>query len=102
MTIETKKFAVIENGIVINTIIADSKSIAEEVTGLTCVEYTTEQAETGGTYSDGSFVKKQPFASWVLVDGEWEAPVAPPTQIDPENPVPYVWDEDSVSWIEVE
>lgn len=93
-------FAIIEDGIVLNTIVADSKAIAEEVTGLTCVEYTTEPAEPGGTYSNGVFVRRQPFASWTLVDGEWQAPVVYPEQTDPENLVSYVWDEESLNWIE--
>jgi hypothetical protein len=33
-------FAVLANNIVQNTIVADSKSIAEEVTGQECVEFT--------------------------------------------------------------
>jgi hypothetical protein len=33
-------FAIIENGIVTNKIIADSVTDAQEVTGKTCVEYT--------------------------------------------------------------
>ena len=35
-------FAVIEDGKVLNTILANSKAIAEEVTGKTCIEFTTE------------------------------------------------------------
>jgi hypothetical protein len=35
-------YAVTDNGIVINTIVADSLEVAEEVTGKTCVEYTDE------------------------------------------------------------
>lgn len=34
-----KHWAVIENNIVVNTIIADTKEIAESLTGLTCVEF---------------------------------------------------------------
>jgi hypothetical protein len=33
-------FAVMSNGIVQNTIVADTLEIAEMVTGLTCIEYT--------------------------------------------------------------
>ena len=33
-------FAVIEDGVVINVIVADSKKIAEEITGLTCIDVT--------------------------------------------------------------
>jgi hypothetical protein len=95
-------FAIIEDGIVVNTIIADSKAIAEEVTGLTCIEYTTEPAEPGGTYSDGAFIARKPYPSWVT-DGSsgWLAPVDYP-EIDAENPKIYSWDEDSVSWVEVQ
>lgn len=34
-----RHWAAIENNIVINTIIADTKEIAEGVTGLTCIEF---------------------------------------------------------------
>jgi hypothetical protein len=45
------KFAILENNIVINIIIADSKEIAEEATGLSAVEYTDENtAKIGQTY----------------------------------------------------
>jgi hypothetical protein len=47
-------FAVIKNGIIENCIAAESLAIAEEVTGLTCVEYTIPQI--GGTYVDGKFI----------------------------------------------
>jgi hypothetical protein len=46
-------FAVIENGKVINTILADSKTIAEEVTGKTCVEYTVDTRVSIGFDYDG-------------------------------------------------
>jgi hypothetical protein len=48
------KFAVIENGIVQNVIIADTKEIAEEVTGLTCIEYTSENPAYIGLGFDGT------------------------------------------------
>lgn len=47
-------FAVIENGIVLNTILADSKAIAEEVTGKTCVEYTDANPACIGLGYDGT------------------------------------------------
>ena len=49
-------FAVVKDGLVENCIIADSLEIAQEVTGLTCVEYTEENpAGIGFTYADGIF-----------------------------------------------
>jgi hypothetical protein len=32
-------FAIVENGIVLNNIIAESQELAEKLTGMTCVEY---------------------------------------------------------------
>lgn len=55
------KFAVIENGKVINTILADSKAIAEDVTGKTCVEYTdSNQAYIGLGYDGTTFEQPAP------------------------------------------
>lgn len=49
-------FAVIENGIVENTIVADSKEIAEQLTGKTCVAYTsTNAAHIGYGYNNSIF-----------------------------------------------
>jgi hypothetical protein len=49
-------YAVINNEKVINVILADSKEIAEEVTGLTCIEYTEENpAGIGWTYDGTDF-----------------------------------------------
>jgi len=93
-------FAVLDGENVLNTIVAESKAIAEEVTGKTCVEFTTELAEAGGTYVDGVFIQRKPYASWVLnADNVWEAPVAYP-EFDEENPKYYTWNESTVSWIE--
>lgn len=88
------KFAVIEGENVINTIVAESKEIAEEITEKICIEFTTERAEIDGTYADGVFIPRKPYASWVLdSDNEWEAPVARPEEGD------YIWDEPTTSWI---
>ena len=49
-------FAVIDNNIVTNIIVADTKEIAETVTGSTCVEYTDENpAGIGWTYNGSTF-----------------------------------------------
>jgi hypothetical protein len=94
-------FAVLDGENVINTIIAESKAIAEEVTGKTCIEFTTEPAEVGGTYVGGVFIPRKPYPSWLLNPGNyWEAPVAVPEPTE-ENPGPYEWDENTISWVEV-
>ena len=49
-------YAVIKDGIVNNVIVADTKEIAETVTGLTCIEYTDEnRAGIGWTYTGAEF-----------------------------------------------
>lgn len=52
-------FAVIKDGIVTNVIVADSKEIAEDVTGLTCIEYdqdSSNAAHIGYTYDGTNFI----------------------------------------------
>jgi len=88
-------FAVLDGQDVLNIILADSKAIAEEVTGKTCVAFTTEPAEPGGTYVDGVFLKKKPYPSWVLgLNGDWKAPTEMPVDDNA-----YEWDEETGSWV---
>jgi hypothetical protein len=56
-------FAVINEGVVENCILADSLEIAETVSGKTCVEYNLENpASIGFTYADGVFTDPNPPA----------------------------------------
>jgi hypothetical protein len=55
-------FAVIVNDKVENIIVADSKEIAEQVTGFTCVEYTHENpAHIGLGYDGTTFEQPAPI-----------------------------------------
>ncbi len=92
--------AIIENGIVVNTIVCESIELAESITGLTAVEYTAEDpAGIDWTYNSttGKFRSPQLFPSWIYNEEikQWEAPVAYPT--DDKN---YIWDEATTSWVE--
>lgn len=93
-------FAVLDsNGNILNTIVADSKEIAEQVTEKTCIEFITEPAEIGGFYDFEKkiFIKRQPYPSWELdINNEWQAPVAYPM----DNKI-YLWNEDIKSWDEI-
>jgi hypothetical protein len=53
-------FAIHDGTTVLNVIVADSKEIAEQVTGL-------EAIETTG----------QPWVNWIYKDGEWVDPFSP-------------------------
>ena len=50
-------YAVIEHGTVTNTIVAESKEIAEEVTGRLCIELPEIDAGLGDTWDGEKFVK---------------------------------------------
>lgn len=92
------KFAVIDGNKVLNTIVADSKEIAEQVTGYTCIEFTSEPAEPNGFYNGIEFIYHQPFPSWVLNSNNiWEAPIPKPDAGED-----WKWDEESLAWIEIE
>lgn len=98
-------FAVLDGENISNIIVAESKAIAEEVTGKVCVEFTIEhnvpsRAEPGGTYVGGVFIPRKPYNSWILnANNQWEAPVVYP-EFDLENPKYYTWNEETISWIE--
>lgn len=54
-------FAIIKNNVVLNTIVAESKEIAENLSGNECVEYTKENsAHIGLSYSPESGLFEQP------------------------------------------
>jgi len=89
----SKKMAVIENGIVINTILCNEDE--KETNNL--VTYTDDNpAYIGGDYVDGFFYAPKPFASWVRNNGEWQAPIPKPDSGF------WRWDENSLTWIEEE
>jgi hypothetical protein len=48
-----------------------------------------------------AFIPPKPFPSWILDEDTcgWNPPVAYPT-VDPEDPIMYIWDEDTTSWVE--
>jgi hypothetical protein len=50
----TKNYAVIQGNTVSNIIVADTKEIAEQVTGLTCIEYTAENPASIGSIWNGT------------------------------------------------
>lgn len=94
-------FAVLDGENVLNVILADSKTIAEEITGKVCIEFTTEPAEPGGTYANGIFLKRKPYPSWILNSkNEWVAPVPAP-EFNLENPIDYYWNESTISWVSI-
>ena len=91
-------YAVVEDAKVTNVIVAESREIAEDVTGRACVEYTeADPAGIGWDYDGEMFISPRPFASWTFdrATKTWNAPVPMP-----EGGL-YTWNESTGSWDEV-
>jgi hypothetical protein len=108
-------YAKVENGVVTQVIVADSKEWCEANLGGTWVQtsYNTQggvhklggtplhknYAGIGYTFDGTGFAAPQPFPSWNL-DSEsylWQAPTPMPT-----DDKRYAWDEETLAWVEVE
>jgi len=107
-------YAKVENGLVTQVIVADTKEWCQTNLGGTWVQtsYNTKgnqhpegrplhknYAGIGYTWDGTGFAAPQPYASWGLNSDTylWEAPT--PMPVDGKR---YSWDEDSTSWVEVE
>jgi hypothetical protein len=91
-----KIFAVIENNLVTNKIIAESKELAETLTGFSCVELQSSlDCNIGYSYANNKFIEPSPYPSWIYNEEleEWVAPVAMPT-----DEVLYAWSEANLAW----
>ena len=91
-------YALIENGIVKNVIVADADFIASLPNASDYVEYTN--AGIGDTYDAArdAFIAPKPFNSWVLDEAtcQWQAPTPRPTTAGKF----YYWSEADLSWRE--
>lgn len=58
-------------------------------------------AGIGFTWDGVGFAPPQPFPSWVKDSFSylWKAPIPKPDSPVPNMPIPYVWDEASLSWV---
>ena len=107
-------YAKIEDGVVTQVIVADTKEWCESNLGGTWVQtsYNTKgnqhpegrplnknYAGIGYTWDGTGFAAPRPFPSWNLNSDTylWEAPTAYPT-----DGKLYDWDETTTSWVEVE
>lgn len=108
-------FAKIENGLVVEVIVAEQDFIntLESPSSWVQTSYNTyggqhpegrplrkNYASIGYTYDSvkDAFIPPKPFASWLLNEDTclWYAPAPKPA-----DEKPYYWDEDTLNWIEV-
>ena len=107
-------YAKVEDGVVTQVIVADTREWCEANLGGTWVQtsYNTKgnqhpegrplnknYAGIGYTWDGTGFAAPQPYPSWSKNSDTylWEAPVAMPT-----DDKRYTWDEATTSWVEVE
>jgi len=87
-------FALIKNGIIENTIVADIDFINSLPNSNDYVQYTN--AGIGWSYDGVNFIPPKPYPSWTLDNNlEWQAPVLKPEGF-------WIWDESSLNWVKVE
>lgn len=101
-------YAVVIDGFVDNVILAESKEIAEQVSGNTCIliDDNTRKIKAvaiGWQYDGEHFIDSQPFPSWSLDPDTkiWKAPIPLPEdneKIENSEITLYKWDEDTISW----
>jgi len=92
-----QKYAIIQNGIVVNSIEYETQpSNPPPAFDDTHLAVQSDIAGPGYTYADGVFTAPQPYPSWTLVNNVWTAPTPMPT-----DEKPYIWDELTKSWLEI-
>lgn len=98
-------FAILKDGKVENTVVFEESRLDELAVIFPAPTYQAvlvneETAPSGisigDTFVNGTFRREAPFKSWIFneVTLGWEAPVK-----YPQDGTPYVWDEDSLSWV---
>lgn len=97
--------AVVIDNEVVQMMAVDDRFAAILLSEPTFVEVTNEDGTPGANWGDvydetlGTFTPEQPYPSWVY-DAEsnhWHAPVEVPS-----SGGPFAWDEETLSWVEVQ
>lgn len=88
--------AKIESGLVTQVIVGSAAWARESIGGVWEPSENKIGINWTFTVAEG-FRPPQPFSSWVWFDGKWSAPLP-----YPDDGGVYDWDEDSLSWVEIE
>lgn len=84
-------YAIVEDDVIVNVIVAENEAVAKQVTGGTVIECVDGRPWIGWYLVDGEWRFPSPFPSWVWVDGDWQPPTPAPTPH-------YAWNEDELAW----
>jgi hypothetical protein len=89
-------FAIVNNGVVVNVIVADDEEIAEAVTGLDVLPVVGGVPGMGWTFEAEGWRQPAPFPSWEWDGSAWVAPIPYPS-----DGAAYAWDEEGGAWVEI-
>jgi hypothetical protein len=89
-------FAIVNNGVVVNVIVADDEATAEAVTGFDVLPVVGGVPGMGWTLEAEGWRQPAPFPSWEWNGTAWAAPV-----LYPEDGSDYYWDEQTTSWVKI-
>lgn len=86
-------YAISDGSTIVNVIVADSKKIAEELSGMTAIE-TNGSPWMNWTLKNGEWTEPPPYPSWTKDGDNWVAPVPKPEQ----GGYYYMWNEEKMGW----
>lgn len=99
---QDKVFGLFKNNVCQNTVIAESKDILEIMLGdeYIIIDLSSEKEAfgIGDEIYNGKLRKASPFPSWTFDEVTWSW-IPPTPQPEPIEDKPYIWDENSLSWI---
>lgn len=89
------EFAIYENNVIENIILAESKTVAESVTNKKAIRSVNGKPGIGWKLEENEWRSEKTFDSWIWNSElqEWTAPIPKP---DPNKS--YVWNEEDVKW----
>lgn len=88
-------FALYNESIIENVIIAEDQETAETLSGMSAI-LTEGSPWIGWTWLEDKWAPPQPFHSWEWNGEEWAAPIPMP-----ETDGPWIWNEELGNWEEV-
>lgn len=87
-------YAIYENNVVKNLIVADSKESAEFHSGMKAIKVENNIPQLHWTFSEElGWRPPQPYPSWLWQNNQWNAPIDPPNDLKPK-----AWNEDLQIW----
>lgn len=86
-------FAISDGSKIVNVIVAESKEVAEKVSGMSAIEIENDEPWLEWTIEEEGWRTPKPYPSWSWSGSEWIPPVD-----KPEGAGMYEWNEELQEW----